>query len=486
MGIQKKIISDSLFTIIRVSIATVRGLILIPIITNILGAGSYGIWATLLAIVSLIRSTGSLHLHGALIRYGAEDSSKESTYSDILAFIVVFSLIISTIIAICGYYVDISFLFGDELINDTLLVFSASILIFSTMVWKMNLNFPRSKGHVKTYDTLRILKDTTETIGLVAIFMSGFGIIVATIYLSSVAVTLSLIIFLHSIYKYSIPLPSISRYRKYFSYSLPMIPRIVSGKLLENGDKYLILYFLSPTSVGIYSVAYAISSLLGRFTSILNPTLYPTISKAWDDEKQAEISKLYNNIYRVYFILAIPSVFGLVILSEQLLVLFSNREVANQGMLLMPLLVVAFALKGAHNPLTYILAASEDTKEIAVSIVFGTTINLILNIFFIPIYGVFGAGVSTVISACVIYATLYYYTTGKIDIYLPEYTLLRSITSSIIMSVSLYILPNSSPLVDVIIYPLVGSSIYAFLIIGIGEFSEDEINWVRNYIHNQL
>lgn len=489
MSLLKKVFSDSAITGIRLIITTLRGLILIPIITNLLGAGSYGIWTTVLAFTSLIKSTGSLHLHGALIRYGVRDEGKEQTYVDILTFIVVAASLLSILVGISAWYVDISVFLEGEIDDEVGLIIASCLLIFASMLWDINLNFFRSKGRVKFYDVLRIAKLILEAGGLIFIFFVGGGIIEGIAFLGASSLILSIILFAIIVKSVVLPQPTMRRYIIYFRYSIPMVPRIVSDQILTNGDKFLVLYFLNPAAVGIYAVAYAVSTLLVKFTSIFNPTLYPTIAHAWDTGKLDEITTLYKHILRGYFILAIPALVGLSLLAEPLLTILSTVDIAKEGAILVPILLFGFLMKGAHNPLTYILTSAERTSRIALVIIFGTSLNLVLNVMLIPQFGLFGAAFATAISASSILLLMYYFANKVVSVPLPFQSIANSIVAAGIMGSVLSFLPIHDILLEMILLPPIGMIIYFVALYSLGEFAPREIKWLSEkgtYIRTRI
>ncbi|MFP8890759.1 lipopolysaccharide biosynthesis protein [Natrialbaceae archaeon A-CW2] len=475
-----KILSDSLVTGIRTIISTIRGLIVIPLITNLLGAGSYGIWTTVLAVIGLVKSTGNLHLHGALIRFGSRDELHEKTFSDILFLVIVVGAFVSVCVFFIGNMLNISSMVGDEVGDSILLLLASSLLIYSSMVWQIIWNFPRAKGNVKTYDIIATVKDIIESIGLALVFLTGYGITSGIIMLIVITMGFNALVLYMIDRNYTLVRPSASRYVQYLRYSVPLIPQIVSGKLLQSGDKYLILYFLTPAAVGIYSVAYSVSSMLVKFTSILNSTLYPTISNAWDEGHKKEISYTYGIIFRGYSILAIPALCGIILLSDSLIELISTEEIATEAIVLMPILTFAFIIKGAHNPLSFILTASERTEQIAIVTIAGTFSNLLLNIVLIPELGIFGAAVATAFSSTIIFVLIYYYASSKISLPIPYATIFRSGIATLLMGLVLYHLPIEESVVQLLIYPIVGSTIYFVILLASGEITRGEMKKALN------
>lgn len=479
MSLKKKVFSDSIFTAVRTVISTIRGIIVIPIITNLLGAGSYGIWVTVLAFVAVIGTTGQMQLHGSLIRYGSQDSEHEQTYSDVLSLTILIGSLLSITIFVLGYYLDLTQLFNGEVVNTGRLALAVSILVFGFVLFDINVNFPRAKGRVKVYDLIKIFKNAIEAVVLVFIFLLGGTLVTGLLGLATVYIIFNVIIMFVIFSKFAIPTPSTENLQKYVRYSGPLIPMQLSSRILIDADKYMILLIVSPAAVGIYAVAHEASKLLGRFSTVLRPTLYPRVTNAWENNQISDISNLYASIFRYYSILAIPSFLGLTYLSFPILMVFSTEEIASEGQWLVPILAFGFLIRGYDSTLTYILTATENTGLIAKAIIIGVVANVSLNIVLIWFYGILGAAVATTFSHLLIFYFVYKYSTSKIGISVPKESIARCLLSAVAMLIVIHlIMPELNNIGTVTMYPLVGALVYFVSLVIVGEINRNELNYI--------
>jgi len=56
---------------------------------------------------------------------------------------------------------------------------------------------------------------------------------------------------------------------------------ITSRELFTLWVALLILYFVSPSSIGIYVVSYSLARAMYAFSGVLNPTLYHAVTTTW-------------------------------------------------------------------------------------------------------------------------------------------------------------------------------------------------------------
>jgi len=479
----KKVFSDATFSSGRTIISVSRGIVVIPLITKFLGESSYGVWVTVIAITGLISSIGGLHLHGSLIRYSSQHRKSNQVFSDVLCLSMTVGIVLAFTTFATGNYIDLSGIFEEQIPNKSNLVTAASLIVLSKLLFTINVNFPRAKGYVKTYDSVLMVRDLSETVILLVVFFAGGGITAALMGLAGFGVFLNAIIILYAIARFDIPLPDPSNFGQYFRYGIPMVPKGISSKLLRDTDKYLLLYFVGPSAVGIYAVAKGISSPIIKFTKIFNPTLYPTISKAWDKRNFQEIEQVYTTIFRFYSILAIPSMAGLVLLAESLLTVISTDIIAQEAKYVVPLFTLGFVLKGYDNSIRYVLTAAERTDLIGGSVVAGVLLNVVMNLLLIPKFDIFGAGTATLASQAFLFSIILHYVSDEIAIDFPWKTIARSIFATILMSILVTLVSNYlTATLRIIIIPGIGAIIYFLTLYLVGEFSEGELRNIKTYI----
>ena len=171
-----------------------------------------------------------------------------------------------------------------------------------------------------------------------------------------------------------------------------------SGYLVFSyADTIMIGYFMTDTDVGIYRVAFQLTSLATFVTLALHTTLYPKISY-WG--KQHDLPLVESALARAFtysLLLAVPVVVGGWILGERLLYFFYGEAFSTGAGALAVLLVVQMA--GVFMYLqTMCLNALDRPKDSFRVTVIAVTANIVLNILLIPAYGIIGAATATLIT----------------------------------------------------------------------------------------
>lgn len=487
MSTLRKVYSDSAITAMRKGLSIVRGLVVIPLITNLLGADSYGIWVTVLAVVGLLSSTGGMHLQGSLVRYISRETDENQTYSDVLFLSVVLGGTIAVVGILASTLVDVSALFDREVGNQLTLAVVSFALVFSTILFKINVNFPRANGYVKLYDLLKVCRILLEIVVLIAVFLLGGDVIAGLSGLVAVSLFLNVLVVSFVLARFRPPLPDPANFRQYVSYGIPMVPKELSGTLLNNTDKYLLLYFLGPAAVGIYTVAQTICKPLRITTGIFNSTLYPTIAGEWDEGNFEDIVSIYRSIFRFYSIVGIPAMVGVVLLADPLLELVSTVEIARAGAHLVPVFIFGYFLMGYDNSIEYIPTSAERTDIIGGSVTVAAVLNIVLNVVLIPQFGMLGAAVATLLSQIVRFGILLYFSLTEISLAIPWRTIQRSVLGALVMGAVLFALDLDLEIYEsLVVYPVGGAVVHFSVLLVLGEFSRSELSQFKREVGNAL
>lgn len=151
-------------------------------------------------------------------------------------------------------------------------------------------------------------------------------------------------------------------------------------------------------NVGIYSAAYRILTSIILVISMLNKTLYPSLSRLHHESKE-KMAHLLQDALQSVFALTVWIVFhGLLLSAWGITLLYGDQYLGSIPLfqiLLFDLLVVVI-----NGLLAHCVLASDEEKQYLLSVSLGAVANLILNLCLIPKYGAAGAAVATILSEC--------------------------------------------------------------------------------------
>jgi O-antigen/teichoic acid export membrane protein len=171
-----------------------------------------------------------------------------------------------------------------------------------------------------------------------------------------------------------------------------------SGSIIFSySDTILIGFFLSNADIGIYRTAFQLTSVATFTTLALHSVLYPKISN-WG--AQGQVTEIKNSLARAFtysLLLAIPTCVGGWVLGERLLYFLYGASFVQGNSALFFLLLVQIVNVFLYLS-TMTLAALNRPKDAFWITVIASIANILLNLALIPVLGITGAAVATLIA----------------------------------------------------------------------------------------
>lgn len=165
-------------------------------------------------------------------------------------------------------------------------------------------------------------------------------------------------------------------------------------------DKIMIGSYYTSQEVGLYSAAVTISSMWGFIPEALINSMRPSIFEAKKNSDALYI-KRQKLLYAIIFWLGVFFAIGITIFSNLIInILYGQEYIAAKGTLIISAWYPTFSYLGtARAPWIVINNKNKYSKNY---IFWGAIINLILNMILIPILGIEGAAIATLISQIVV------------------------------------------------------------------------------------
>ena len=186
---------------------------------------------------------------------------------------------------------------------------------------------------------------------------------------------------------------------KMIRYSAPLVPNNLSWVIISLSDRLMLTQITGADANGIYAVA-------NKFPNIVY-TCYGFFSTAWKESaarilKEENKSQYYNSIYKdvKFFLKAI--VLGLIAIMPLAFPLLVN-ESYNDAYKYIPILIISIYYTNMSNFYGGIFTAYKNTKIMGSTTAVAAVINIVINIIFIPKFGIYAATFSTLISNIVVY-----------------------------------------------------------------------------------
>ncbi len=457
-------------------LVALSSLILLPIMTKTFPINDYGIWVQINTTISLIPNLATLGLSYSMFRFlsGERDKEKirEEFYS--IAIIVLFSTIIISSLIFLFSRVIASALF-DGNVNIVILL---SLIIFFACMDALLLSYFRTFQQMKRYSLFLLIQTYLGLIIVSYFALKGFSITIASSGLLIANLVTFFIMISLVLLDIGFKLPKLKNIREYLSFGLPTIPSTLSYWIVDSSDRYLIGILLGTAFVGYYSPGYTLGNII---LIILAPFsfLLPSLLPKYYDDNNIEQVRIYLKYSLKYFLLiAIPSGFGLSILSKQILMILTTPSIALNGYFITPFVVLSATLFGFYGIISNIIILEKKTKITGMIWIIAAIMNLGLNILIIPHFGIIGAAITTLIAYIIAFALTVFYSHKffKLDFDIPF--IFKSIIASILMSIFLIIF-HPTGLFNLILSIPISIIIYFILITLLKGIKKSEINFIK-------
>lgn len=463
-------------------LVSLGGIIFLPLITKTLGARDYGTWVQVNVTIGLALSFVGLGLPFAMTRFLAADKSnneiQEEFYS-VLFVVFLSTLIMSFLLIILGDFIGEAFFDGATQIVQI----TGFVILVRSLEW-VCLCFFRSFRQMKRY-ALFSVADTYGQMGLIVyLVLNGCGLFSMVLSILAIRLIILLASFLLIKSQIGIKKPNFSRMKEYLDFGLPGIPADITAWIVASSDRYVISYFLGEESVGIYSAGYALGSIPLMLLAVVGFVLPPALSNLYDKGKMNEVKMHLSYSLKYTLAIAIPFVFGSVILAKPALLLFSTAEIATKGYFVVPIVAFSTVVLIFSGVISHIIILVKKTKISGAAWIIAAIVNLGLTILLVPHLGILGAAIATLFAYSIATAILLYYSFKEVKISIHWYFILKSIIASGIMALIVWTMHDQNN-INIIITILVGIAAYGVSLLLLKGFSGEEISFFRMLLRSK-
>ncbi|MCD8366369.1 MAG: oligosaccharide flippase family protein, partial [Clostridiales bacterium] len=175
-------------------------------------------------------------------------------------------------------------------------------------------------------------------------------------------------------------------------FNLPLIPHYLSQTVLNSADRIMINSMIGSDKAGIYSLAYSISLIMTLFNTALSQTLSPWLYQKIKDKKETEIATL---AYTTLLLIACVNLL-LIGLAPEVVAIFAP-ESYYEAIWIIPPVAMSVYFMYSYDLFAKFAFYYEKTNFIMAASVIGAVLNIVLNYYFIPVFGYIAAGYTTLV-----------------------------------------------------------------------------------------
>lgn len=227
-------------------------------------------------------------------------------------------------------------------------------------------------------------------------------------------------------------------------------------------DAVMLGWMLGNSEVGIYYAAEKINALVkGLITSTIG-TLMPRSSYYIEQNKNIEYKKLIEKTTTLSLFFAIPSMTGIMLLSNPIIICFCGSEYRDAVPVMIVLSTIIFSISFGSVLNNLIIIPQRMEKITLQAQAFASIINLILNYIFIPNLRALGAGIATAIIEFFVFFYRFIFCVRYLRNCNIPINLLKNVISALVMSVFIIAMLNifENALLQIVISVPFGVIIY--------------------------
>ena len=183
----------------------------------------------------------------------------------------------------------------------------------------------------------------------------------------------------------------------YFKYAFPLAIVGLTNSLIASSNQLILRFFVSANDLAGYISAFIIAEkLFFSVQSLIVFIFLPILYKKFNTLNFEAINYV-KRLSIMYFFLAVFICISSIFFRDTLIILLSNTEFLEYSWII-PVIGIGLIFLGVSSLLAEIFLISQNSIIVMKIYLWGFIVNLVLNIIFIPIFGIYGAISGTIIS----------------------------------------------------------------------------------------
>ena len=300
------------------------------------------------------------------------------------------------------------------------------------------------QGELRVAQTavLHFLRSLTFVTVAVALLQYGYGVR-ALVYALLVSYTVLLV---GATLRVSTPLarPGRRHLRSLYDYAKFNGIWGLGGHVYNWMDVIVIGFFLSQAAVGAYELAWRLTTTAIMFSTVFARVLFPQLSAWQADGAVDRVRDLVSDAMTVSLLLIVPSVVGVAVIGREILGIVFGPEYAIAAAAFLVLMIEKLP-QAVNLVFDKAIQAFDRPQYGAVATVVSLSMNIGLNVLFVPRYGLVGAAAATLLSVVVNTAILGYYLRRLTTVRFPVRDVGWLVVAAFAMGVALVALVRTVP-----------------------------------------
>jgi O-antigen/teichoic acid export membrane protein len=393
--------------------ATLASVISFPLIARHFSVADYGVINLISVALLLLVSVAKGGVQNSIMRFYAEERARNDPVGmHRYQATVVYGILGTGVLVTLVWLAVLPFLpastWRDVRVPGLLVLASALIAIRS--LDSALINLLRAQQRSGIYSLYQISKRYCGLAGLIVVFVVIDGHVTAY-YASMVVTELAVGLGLAWVMFRGAPIRpwdfSLTSYRRMIAFGVPLIGIELTAIVLNLGDRYVLNGMLGKEAVGIYSAAANLCDYVDQmFIFSLGQAVQPIYLRTWEERGERETVAVLERAFHVYIIFAALIIAGVSAIGRELLLVLASSKYLAAGAVI-PWAITGLLLRGSSMIFGAGLYIHRQTRTMFVLTAAATAINIALNFALIPVFGIAGSAIATLVTYVLLSGALY-------------------------------------------------------------------------------
>ncbi len=359
---------------------------------RILGPASWGAFSYVMGLVAFLTIFADVGISAIVTREASRDAEAGNKYFSTAFFIKILILFFGAAI----FFVGSPFI---TKIEEAKLLFPvAALILVLDSLRNFGFSISRAKEKMNWEGGNEILTNGAITaFGFIALYLSPNSLSLITSY--ALAIGLGFLVIasqLKSYFKNLVTHFDRTLVKKILAMSWPFALFSSLGAIMINTDLIMLGWLRSAEEVGWYAAAQRPVMFLYIFPALFATSLFPTFSRLAEKNKDI-FREILKTAVKIALFAALPITLFSVIFGNQIIQLLFGQEYLN-SVLSFQILAVTFLIIFPSALINNAIFASNRQRDFIIFALVGSIGNIALNLILIPVWGIAGCAVSTLIT----------------------------------------------------------------------------------------
>ena len=474
MSYARKAIRGSFIILLMSGIAALIAYATRMILARNLSPSEYGLFYAVFTFMTFLllffRDWG---LDTALVKFIAEFKAKNENDKIKTAIVSVLSIKLVSSVVLGVFFFLMSDFFAEHYFRNPLASSFMKILciyVVANALYDGLRSTFQGFQKMMLYSTIQSITNTVTLVLIVVFIYFGLNVFVPVL-----AYTFSFVFMMFFLFPLSLRNFNFFKYKfsefnlvskRLLFFGIPVLLTTIGSTFIGYTDTIMLTYFRSLEEVGVYNVVLPSALIFLFFGVSLSSVLLPLISELWAKKDLVRITEGLRLLYKYSFVAVTPFLLTIFVFAGIFINLFFGKAYVS-GIVAFQILLIGVLFYSLAQINNTALSAIGKPKVVTKIVLFAALLNVVLNMFLIPKYGIGGAAFSTSLSYLVVLVFSTLQITKNFALKVPYFQWFKTLFSAFVFIAVIGVIKTVlviNPWLELFISFSVALLIYVFLV----------------------